>query len=188
VHAAFAFTILFMALHLYWAVGGTWGLPPAALQFRAAVQASNWVVSAIMAIGAVVVLGLNYPISRRVPSWMLLVPMWIGAVVCLSHGVYGLITKALYLSGWQGAVNFPELPGVSAATAAEKNHLAAVHDLLVFEPAFLVQGALLALATWQFIRTAIGRRRWTMAVLGGTVAIAVYGTLLSLNDMYFAVA
>jgi hypothetical protein len=25
-------------------------------------------------------------------------------------------------------------------------------------------------------------------VLGGTVAIAVYGTLLSLNDMYFAVA
>lgn len=96
VHLAFAFTILFMLLHLYWAVGGTWGLAPAALDKKAEVQMVNWVVSAFMVIGAIYVLALNHPISRRVPSWILLPPIWTGAVVCLSHAIFGAVTKALY--------------------------------------------------------------------------------------------
>jgi hypothetical protein len=88
VYLAFAFTILYMSIHLYWAVGGTWGLPLLALHDKSAVQAVNRVVCVIMVIGAVIVLALNHPIGRRVRSWMLLVPIWIGAVVCVSHGIY----------------------------------------------------------------------------------------------------
>jgi len=188
VHLAFAFTILFMSLHLYWALGGTWGLPPTALQEKSAVQASNWVVTIIMLVGALVILALNYPVSRRVPSWTLLVPIWVAAVVCISHATFGIATKALYLSGWHGAVDFPAVPGVSAARAAEMNHLAAVRDLTVFEPSFLIQGGLLALAAWQFIRTPAGRRKWSMSTVAGAAAIVVFGTLLSLGDMHFVIA
>lgn len=120
-----------------------------------------------MVIGAVIVLALNHPIGRRVRSWILLVPIWIGAVVCVSHGIYGFATKALYMSGTHGAVNFPVVPGVSAATAAAQNHLSAVQDLVVFEPCFVVEGALLALAAWQFIRTPAGRRLRTGSASDG---------------------
>lgn len=188
VHLAFVFTLLFMLLHLYWAVGGTWGLPLLAQHNKSAVQAVNWVVSAIMVFGAVFVLALNHPIGRRVRAWVLLVPIWIAVVVCISHAIYGFVTKALYLSGHHGAVDFPVVPGVSAATAAEANHLAAVQDLLVFEPCFLIQGVVLALAAWQFIRTRAGRRRWWVSLFLGIVAIDMFGVLLSLAGMRFAIS
>ena len=188
VYSAFAFTLLFMSIHLYWALGGTWGLPLLALRDEATVQQVDWVVCAIMVIGAAVVLALNHPLGRRVRPWVLLVPIWIGAVVCVSHGIYGFATKTLYLSGWHGAVDFPVAPGVSAATAAAKNHLAAVQDLVLFEPAFVLEGALLALAAWQLIRTPAGRRTWSMSMIVGIAVIDVFGTLLSLGGMHFAIS
>ena len=66
----------------------------------------------------------------------MLTPMWLGSVVCLSHGLYGLATKGLYAAGVHSAVSWPE-----PLTAAQKN-LAALRDLGVFEPWFLVQGLL----------------------------------------------
>lgn len=188
VYSAFAFTLAFMLLHLYWAVGGTWGLPLMETRSRSAVQAANWVVCAIEVIGAFFILALNHPVSRRVPAWTLLVPLWTAAVVCLSHGIYGIATKGLYLSGRHGAVDFPSVSGVSAATAAGRHHLSAVQDLVVFEPCFVVQGALVALAAWQFVRTSARRRTWLMSVIVGTVLIAVFGTLLSLRGMHVAVS
>lgn len=188
VHSAFVFTLLFTTIHVYWAVGGTWGLPLAALHQGALTRAANWVVSGIMVIGAVWVLALNHPVGRRIPAWVLLAPIWAGAVVCASHAVFGFATKSLYLSGLHGAVDFPVVPGVDAATAAAQNHLSAVHDLLVFEPCFLVQGVLLALAGRQFIRTRAGRRLWSVSVIVGIVAIDLFGTVLSLGDLRFAVS
>ena len=187
VYVAFAFTLLFMALHVYWAVGGGWGLPPSAPEHELMVRAANWVVSAIMLIGAFFVLALNHPISRRLPAWMLLMPIWVGAVVCISHSVFGFVTKGLFLAGWHGAVNFPVIHGVSAATAASKNHLAAVHDLAVFEPCFLMQGVVLALAAWQFLRTPTARRNWLVSIILGTVVIDVFGGMLSLAGLHFAI-
>ncbi|MFF2065829.1 DUF3995 domain-containing protein [Streptomyces sp. NPDC058200] len=188
VQLAFAFTLLFTALHVYWAVGGTWGLPLLALQEQSAVQAVNWVVSLIMVIGALFILALNHPIGRRVPSWTLLVPLWIATVVCLSHALYGFVTKSLYLIGYQSAVDFPVVSGVSAAEADEANHRSAVLDLLVFEPCFLIQGVVLAMAAWQFIRTPDGRRKWRISLTAGIAAITVFGALLSLADMRFAIS
>ncbi|OEV12835.1 hypothetical protein AN218_06400 [Streptomyces nanshensis] len=186
-YVAFAFTLVFMLLHLYWAVGGTWGLPLMETRNRSAVQAANWVVCAVELIGAFFILALNHPVGRRVPAWTLLVPLWIAAVVCLSHGVYGFVTKGLYLSGWHGAVDFPSVPGVSAATAAGRHQLSAIQDLVVFEPCFVLQGALVALAAWQFVRTSARRRIWLTSVIVGTVLIAAFGTLLSLGGMHIAV-
>jgi hypothetical protein len=80
------------------------------------------------------------------------------------------------------------VPGVSAATAAAKNDLSAVQDLVVFEPCFVVEGVLLALAAWQFIRTPAGRRTWSMSMIVGIVVIDVFGALLSLGGMRFAIS
>ncbi|MFJ2722639.1 DUF3995 domain-containing protein [Streptomyces sp. 6-11-2] len=177
-----------MLLHVYWAVGGTWGLPLLARHNKSAVQAVNWVVSALMLFGALFVLALNRRTGSRVRAWVLLVPMWIAAVVCVSHALYGFVTKALYLSGRHGAVDFPVVPGVGTAEAAEANHLSAVQDLLVFEPCFMVQGVVLALAAWQFIRTRSGRRKWWTSLAVGIVVIDVFGALLSLAGARFALS
>ena len=187
VHLTFLFTLLFTALHVYWAVGGTWGLPLLALHNKEAVQATNWVVSALMLAGAFLVLAMLHPLSRRVAPWLVLGPVWVGSVVCVSHAFYGFVTKGLYLAGREDAVDFPVVPGVDPATAADHNHLSAVHDILVFEPCFLVQGVLLALAGWQFVRTSAGRRRWTVSLVAGVLLIDVYGIVLGLADMQFSI-
>lgn len=188
IDVAFVFTLLFTAVHLYWALGGPWGLPLLAVHEKAAVEAVNWAVTVIMVIGASVILGLKHRLARRLPSWVLLGPIWAGAAVCISHSIYGFITKGLYLGGVHSAVDFPVVPGVSAATAAGKNHLSAVQDLLVFEPCFLIEGVLLAVAAWQFLRTPAGRRRWWVSLTVGVLAIDVFGTLLSLGGMHFAIS
>ena len=185
---AFAFTLLYLALHLYWALGGSWGLPLLAMHDPGAVQAVNWVVCAVMLIGALFVLALHRPVGRRVPAWMVLLPIWLGAVVCVSHAIFGFVTKALYLGGVHGAVKFPVVPGVSAATAAAQNHLSAVQDLAVFEPSFLLQGGLIAMAAWHFIRTPAGRRRWSTSVMVGIIVIDAFGALLSLTGKHFAIS
>lgn len=187
VHMAFWFTLIFMALHLYWAVGGTWGLPPAAALRPSETQAANWVVSAIEVIGALWVLALLHPAARRVPSWLLLSPLWIAAAVCVSHAVFGVITKSLYLGGVHEAVDFPAVPELSAAEAADANHLSAVHDLLVFEPCFLIQGVVLAMAAWQYIRTPSGRRLWNWSLVAAVVLIAFFGAVLSFVDAKAAI-
>lgn len=188
VRVAFVFTMLYMAFHVYWAVGGSWGLPPLAQHEADTTKAANWVVSVIMLIGAFWVLALNRPAIRRVPSWILLTPLWAAAVVCVSHAFFGFVTKALYVSGHHGAVDFPKVEGFDAATLADENHLAAVHDLVLFEPCFLLQGVVLWLAAWQFLRTPAARRRWSWSLAAGIVLVDVFGILLTAGGMKFALS
>ncbi|MZD07413.1 DUF3995 domain-containing protein [Streptomyces sp. SID5785] len=183
---AVAFTLLYAGIHVYWALGGTWGVPLAARQDPDTLRAANWVVTVIMLIGAAWLLAMDHRVARRVPAWTVLVPVWGGAVICLSHAVFGFVTKALYLTGAHGAVDFPEATGVDAATLARDHHTAAVRDLWLFEPCFLVQGALLALAGRAFARTPAGRRAWTLSLLAGVVVIDVFGLLLALTGRHVA--
>lgn len=187
-YSAFWVTVAFIPIHVYWALGGTFWLPPAALipANQQATQVANWGVSVLLAIGAAIVLALARPVGRRVHPALLLAPIWIGSVVCVSHAAFGIVTKSLYLAGVHGAVDFPALPGTSVAAAAAANHTAAVLDLAVFEPWFLLEGILLLLAGRQFLQTPKARRRWTMSVIAGTALIGAYGILLALSNQQVA--
>jgi len=118
-----------------------------------------------------------------VRSLAVLAPVWAGAVVCASHGLLGLVTRGPHVGGAHGAVTYP----VAGWTAAQK-HAAALGDLTVFEPWFLLEGVLLALAGRQFLRSPAARRRWTVAVLADIAAIDVFGAALSAAHLHVAVS
>ena len=60
-------------------------------------------------------------------------------------------------------------------------------DLVLFEPWFLLEGVLLALAGWQYLRTARRRRRRVAAMVGGTLVLLLFGVLLPLTGKRVAV-
>ncbi|MFI6346152.1 DUF3995 domain-containing protein [Streptomyces sp. NPDC050560] len=180
------FTLLYAGVHVYWAVGGTWRVPVAARQDPGTVRAANWVVTAAMLVGAAWVPALNHRAAGRVPAWALLVPLWCGGVVCVSHAVFGFVTKTLYLLGAHGAVDFPAAHGVDPAALAHDHRLSAVRDLWLFEACFLVQGVLPALAARQFVPTPAGRRGWSRSFVLGVAAVDAFGLLLSLGNTHVA--
>ena len=112
----------------------------------------------------------------------MLTPLRLGSVVSVSHGLYGMVTKALYVAGAHSAVSYPE-----PLTAAQKNH-SALLDLGVFEPWFLLQGLLLLLAGRWFARTAAGRRWWTLSLIAGVVFVDAFGIALAVTHEHFAVS
>ena len=170
-------------IHLYWALGGTWGLPGgAATAGLPGLHATNAIVSVLLAAGAALLFGLTRPWARRPPALVMLTPLWLGSVVSVSHGLYGVVTKGLYLAGAQSAVSYPE-----PLTDAQKNH-AALLDLGVFEPWFLLQGLLLLLAGRWFARTAAGRRRWTLSLIAAVVLADAFGIALAVAHQHFAVS
>jgi hypothetical protein len=170
-------------VHLYWALGGTWGYPGGtATAGLPGLRAVNLVVSALMACGAVYLYGLTRPWARRPPALLVLAPVWAAAVVCVSHGLFGIATKGLYLAGVKSAVSWPE----HGLTAGQKN-LAALHDLAIFEPWFLILGVLLALAGRWFAGPGVSRR-WTLSLVAAIVLIGAFGVALVLTHHRFAVA
>lgn len=190
-YAAFCFTVAYIPIHLYWALGGTFWLPDGGLldtSTESAVQVSDWGVCVLLAIGASFIVLLTRPSGRRIHPGVLLVPIWIGAVVCGSHAVYGFITKGLYASGVHSAVHFSSLPEVSAATAAAADHTSTVLDLAVFEPWFLIEAVLLTMAANQFLLTRTARRRWMITIIAGAALIDVLGALLALNNLRLALS
>jgi Protein of unknown function (DUF3995) len=170
-------------IHLYWALGGTWGLPGgAATAGLPGLHATNTIVSVLLAAGAALLFGLTRAWARRPPAPVMLALIWPGSVVCISHGLYGLATKGLYAAGAHSAVSWPE-----PLTAAQKS-LAALHDLAVYEPWFLLQGMLLMFAGRWFARTTAGRRWWTLSLIAGTVLAIAFGIALAVTRKHFAVS
>jgi hypothetical protein len=182
-HLAALAAVAGIPVHLYWALGGTWGYPGGtATATMPGLRAVNLVVSVLLACGAVYVYGLTRPWARRPPALLVLAPVWAAAVVCVSHGLFGIATKGLYLAGLRSAVSWPE----HGLTAGQKN-LAALHDLAIFEPWFLVLGFLLALAGRWFAGPAASRR-WTLSLVAAIVLIDAFGTALALTHHRFAVS
>ena len=170
-------------VHLSWALGGTWGLPGgAATAGLPGLHATNAIVSVLLAVGAALVFGLTRSWTGRPPALVMLTSLWLGSVVSVSHGLYGIVTKALYVAGAHSAVSYPE-----PLTAAQKNH-AALLDLGVFEPWFLIQGLLLLFAGRWFARTAAGRRWWTLSLIAGVVLADAFGIVLAVAHKHFAVS
>jgi Protein of unknown function (DUF3995) len=182
-HLAALAAVAGIPVHLYWALGGTWGYPGGtATATMPGLRAVNLVVSVLLACGAVYLYGFTRPWARRPPALLVLAPVWAAAAVCVSHGLFGIATKGLYLAGLRSAVNWPE----HGLTAGQKN-LAALHDLAIFEPWFLVLGFLLALAGRWFAGPAVSRR-WTLSLVAAIVLIDAFGAPLALTHHRFAVS
>jgi Protein of unknown function (DUF3995) len=171
-------------IHMYWALGGTWGLPGgAATAGLPGIRATNIAVSVLLACGAAYLYGLTRPWTRRPPALLMLAPVWAASVVCISHGLFGIVTKGLYVAGMHAAVSWPE----HDLTAAQKN-VAALRDLAAFEPWFLIQGLLLVLAGRWLARTPTERRRWTLSLVAGIVLVDAFGIVLAVTHHHFAVS
>ena len=39
-------------------------------------------------------------VARRLPAVVMLTSLWLGSVVSVSHGLYGMVTKGLYVAGF----------------------------------------------------------------------------------------
>jgi hypothetical protein len=189
-------TLINVPIHVAWALGSTFLLPGgASIATLPQTRAVNAVVSGVLLAGAAVLFLVGGPWSwprpgsgllagggRVVPA-VLLTALGTAAAVCLSHAVYGLVSKALFLAGLD-TVRFPDIG--DGWTPAEQ-HTAALLDVAVFEPWFLLEGVLLALAGWQYLRTARGRRRWVGLLSLATLALLLLGVLLALTGRRLAV-
>ncbi len=165
-------------------MGGQWWLPGGATTTAIpALRPANWAMSVLLLVGAILLVALARPANLRIPAGLLLVPIWIGAAVCVSHGLFGMVTKGLYVSGLHAAVSYP----LGHWTAAQKSTSAA-RDLMAFEPWFLLEGVLLALAGRSFLGTATARRRCTAALIAAIAVIDVSGVARSVAHLHVAVS
>lgn len=134
-YAAFAWALVFMVPHLYWALGGTAGLGDESIEGVLAVINYAGIVLSIVA--AALALALVRPLGASVSRRLLLVGAW-GACVLLSlRGGVGLIQD------------------IAIALGASDEGVPAL--VLIFEPLFLIGGILFGLAARQYAGAATRR-------------------------------
>lgn len=123
-YAAFAWALVFLLPHVYWAAGGTAGLGDESIEGTIAVINAAAIVLSVLA--AVLALALVRPWGASIPRRILLAGAW-GACVLLSlRGSVGLLQAAAIAFG----ASDEDVPTLA----------------LVFEPLFLIGGILFGLA------------------------------------------
>ena len=171
-------------IHLYWALGGTWG----ATRWRVNRRPARTAPDQRDRLGSAGGRGGRGVRAHQALGAAATGPGHTGTDLARLGGVHLTRpvrdghTKGLYAAGAHSAVSFPE-----PLTAGQKNH-AALLDLGVFEPWFLVQGLLLLFADRWFARTAGGHRRWTLSLIVGTALVDVFGVALAVAHQRFAVS
>ncbi len=163
--AIFVWSIGYMLPHLYWALGGTAGL--ALVRPEAAAlpewRLINWVASVFLTAAGGLGLALAYLPRRPWLSGLLLAMAWAGCSLAASHGLDGLVNRLLQFAG---------LATVEGAPFGLPEHAYVVWDLLLFEPWFLIEGLLLGLAGWCYLRQPRHRRVWlALCALGVGVGL-----------------
>ena len=100
---AFAWVVVFIAFHVYWALGGKFGFGDATKTQPTAHSPAEWIGSIIVdimfAVGTAVPLALYQRWGRRVPAWMLAWCCWIGASILLLRGFAGVLDTSLRGTG-----------------------------------------------------------------------------------------
>ena len=160
---------LYALPHLYWAVGGDLGfsaLKPSATAHDSW-EAINAAASVILLLPVGIGLALPHA-SRRGKRAVLLVACLGGAAIAGSHGLYGIVYRVLNILG------VVEIDGHGFDAG---DHPWVLWDLFVFEPWFLVEGALFAAAGWTSMRDAEARRRWLLGCLAGASLATASGVL-----------
>jgi hypothetical protein len=109
-NAAFVWTLAFIALHVYWYLGGRVGfgdqadpLPASASAYTWPSSVGGWIVMVVeagmWAAGLAVPSALAWPWGRRLPRRMLVAMMWAGGAILLARGGLGFVDDALRFSG-----------------------------------------------------------------------------------------
>jgi hypothetical protein len=148
-YAACAWALLFSLQSFYYAAGGTAGAatwPPAiatgVLERRPGWVATMWATGALKVLVGVLALALVRPWGRAIPRWLLLTAAWSAtAIMAVYEGAASLIQHALMVAG---VITTPEGLGERSAR----------WHLFLWDPWWLIGGALLGVAAW-------GYRRWS---------------------------
>lgn len=168
--AVFVWSMAYMLPHLYWALGGRVGLSllkpgvAASSQF----ELINWISLPIFIVAGLVGLGFIYLGKSKILSIMLLSISVLGCSIATAHGIFGIIYRGLQITGAIGLEN---------RTFDIHDDMYVVWDMVIFEPWFLIEGILLAIAGWCFLKGTRSRKVWLMVCMLGTIVGLVTGIL-----------
>ncbi|MBA9028238.1 DUF3995 domain-containing protein [Peribacillus huizhouensis] len=163
--AVFVWSIAYMLPHLYWALGGRMGLfllkpsVAASSQF----QLINWVATPIFIAAGLVGIGFIYIGNNKILRSLLLSISMLGCSIATAHGIFGIVYRGLQIAG---------VIGLGNETYHIHDDMYVVWDMVMFEPWFLIEGILLAIAGWCLLKGARSRKIW--------LAVCIFGTLVGL--------
>jgi hypothetical protein len=136
--------VLFAAVHLYWAAGGTLGLPPGlSLPEHTPLLVIDLLAVPLCTVGALLALALIRPWGRRLRHWWLLAASWATAALLVVHALPAVVEWVLLASG------------------ARPRPLSAQDrfSLFAYEPYWLLGGILFGVAAWSYQRGSRHARR-----------------------------
>ncbi len=141
-YAASAWALVFAAVHLYWALGGTAGLPKGmSVDMNPALFVIDVLAVPLSVVGALLALSLVRPWGRLFPHRLLLASAWAVCALLVIHSAPTLVEGGLVVTGLRDA----ELPVLEW------------WSLFVYEPWFLVGGVLYGAAAWGHGRSRLSR-------------------------------
>jgi hypothetical protein len=136
-YAASAWALAFAAVHLYWALGGTVGLPKGmSVDMNPALFVVDVLAVPLCVVGALLALSLVRPWGRLFPRRFLLACAWGVCALLVFHATPTLI--------WDGLV----------AAGLRETNLSVLErwSLFVYEPWFFMGGVLYGVAAWGYGR------------------------------------
>ncbi|WP_104482429.1 DUF3995 domain-containing protein [Actinokineospora auranticolor] len=141
-YATAAWAFAFAAVHVYWAVGGSLGLPPGlSVRGNTPLFVIDVIAVPMCVAGGVLALALVRPFGARLARKPLLVGAWGMSVLCLVHSVPAVLQAALLLvSGDADTLTAPER-----------------FSFFGYEPYWFVGGVLTGLAAFGYQRATRGR-------------------------------
>jgi Protein of unknown function (DUF3995) len=166
----FLWSTAYMLPHLYWALGGRMGLsllkPSVATSSQ--FELINWFALPIFIIAGLVGLGFIYLGKSKILRLLLLSISALGCSIATAHGIFGIIYRGLQIAGVIGLEN---------GTFNIHDDMYVVWDMVIFEPWFLIEGILLAIAGWCLLKGARSRKIWLAVCMLGTIVGLVTGML-----------
>ena len=132
-YAACGWMVLFAAVHLYWAAGGTLGLPPGlSVTDSTPLLVIDLVAVPLCVAGALLALALVRPWGRRLRRRWLLAASWATATLLVVHALPALVDGTLLVLGARSR----------PLTAQDR------FSLFLYEPYWLLGGILFGVAAW----------------------------------------
>ena len=172
-YATFGWTVVFIAFHVYWFMGGRLGFgdaPDPIPGRRSSVVGwtFNVVVLAMFAAGLIVPLALVRSWGRKIPRWMLLALAWLGCAVLVVRGSAGIVGSLLRAT----SVLPRGLTGLSYEQTLGEAHPSAytLWSGTAIDAYFLIGGILFRLAARSYQRRSRDRRTIGLVAEGLTTS------------------